>query len=434
MLLVLRRCFPNLTCSKETLGLNVSEGTSYERAKKLVDRIDHIIQNHSGIGVKTLKLHVCPCHNVITASHLNIWLQAAVKSGIVDIAVGFPLDHRPKFNLSCSLLSCARNSLQSISLFSCTFRPTLGIGCFKSLKSVCLIFVQITGEELGCLLSNTISLEELEVSDCDEITFLSIPSHLQHLSILKAFMCKRLHMIQIYAPRLNALFFSGAPVEIFINDPLQLKYMIMHGVFGPGMIQHARTKLLSIAPNLRSLILSSSKEAFNAATLPGKFLHLRHLNIQFCGIAFESYDYFSLVSFLEACPALETFLLACGYSNERQDTTLKDFNADSSHIRRIPEFCHANLKKVSISRFCSAKSLIELTCQIIESASSLRSLVLDSTRGFGPGGTCEYMNKEDVIKALSAVEAVKRYIEGKVPSSVKFKVWEPCRHCHISKL
>ncbi|KAL6656482.1 hypothetical protein ACP70R_007308 [Stipagrostis hirtigluma subsp. patula] len=284
------RCFPNLTFSKETLGLNVSEGTSYERAKKLVDRIDHIIQNHSGIGVKTLKLHVCPCHNVITAGHLNIWLQAAVKSGIIDIAVGFPLDHRPKFNLSCSLLSCAINPLH--------------------LKSVCLTF---------------------------------------HLSILKAFMCKRLHMIQIYAPRLNALFLSGAPVEIFINDPSQLKYMIMHGVFGPGMIQHARTKLLSIAPNLRSLILSSSKEAFNAATLPGKSLHLRHLNIQFCGIAFESYDYFSLVSFLEACPALETFLLACGYSNERQDATLKDSNADSSHIRRIPEFCHANLKKVSIS-------------------------------------------------------------------------------------
>ena len=44
------------------------------------------------------------------------------------------------------------------------------------------------------------------------------------------------------------------------------------------------------------------------------------------------------------------------------------------------------------------------------------------------------MNKGDVIQALKAVDAIKRYIDGKVPSSVKFSVLEPCKRCHIAEL
>ncbi|CAL4970999.1 unnamed protein product [Urochloa decumbens] len=380
------RCFPNLTFNQKTFGLN--EGTSYERAKKLIDRIDHIIRNHSGIGVKALKLDVRHCDKAITADHLDIWLQATIRSGISEISVELPQHHRPEYSLSCSLLSCAGSSLQSISLFSCGFHPTLMIGCLKSLKSVCLNLVRTTGEELGCLFSSRIPLEYVELHNCNEITFLSIPSHLQELSTLKVFMCKRLQIVEIYAPNVTTFLFSGPPMQILISNSSQLKYMIMHGAFYSGMIQYARTKLQSIAPKLETLTLSSSKEAFNTPVLPGKFLHLKRLNIYFSGIGFQSYDYFSLVSFLEACPALETFILSAGeYDNSMHDTT--------PHIRRIPEFHHAKLKKVSINRFSCAKSLIELTCQIIENNSSLRRLVLDTTRGFYPRSTYAYQYRPD---------------------------------------
>ena len=47
--------------------------------------------------------------------------------------------------------------------------------------------------------------------------------------------------------------------------------------------------------------------------MPGEFLYLKHLGISF--VAWNSgfcpdYDYLSLVSFLDACPALETFTLS----------------------------------------------------------------------------------------------------------------------------
>uniref|UniRef100_A0A0E0M4K8 Protein kinase domain-containing protein n=1 Tax=Oryza punctata TaxID=4537 RepID=A0A0E0M4K8_ORYPU len=131
-------------------------------------------------------------------------------------------------------------------------------------------------------------------------------------------------------------------------------------------------------------------------------------NIYFDGTQFQSYDYFSLASFLEACPALESFHIWAGeYDDVWQDPALQDSNSDLLHIRRIPEFSHANLRRVSINRFFPSKSMIELTYLIIENASSLRCLKLDTSYGFYARVMCKKMNKADVIQALEAVDAIK---------------------------
>ncbi|XP_062227911.1 uncharacterized protein LOC133926145 isoform X2 [Phragmites australis] len=425
------RRFPNLTFSWETLGLHMNEG---ERAMKLRNIIHHILENHCGTGVKTVKFLVRPCLNAITANDLDIWLEAAVKSGIEELAVDLPQDHGLEYSFSCLLLSCAARSLQSFSLSYCAFHPTLIIGCLKNLRSVCLRLVHITEEELGCFFSCTISLEKLEVSQCNEITLLKIPSHLQQLSILRVFLCRRLQMIQIYAPKVTTFSFGGPPTRISIRNSPQLKTMAMDGLCYSRMFEFALTRINhSIASNLQTLILSSSSEATNMPASSAKFLHLRHLKICCCG--FLRIDFFSLISFLKASPALETFFLSAGKPFDlRQDSILEDSNADSSHLRRIPEFHHDNLKKVSITGFCSAKSLIELTCQILENSSSLQCLVLDTTNGYNNTGICGYMEKKAVMEALRGVEAIKKYVNGKIPSGVKFVVLEPCDRCHIPKL
>lgn len=40
-----------------------------------------------------------------------------------------------------------------------------------------------------------------------------------------------------------------------------------------------------------------------------KFLHLKHLEIYLVGDISEGYDYFSLISFLDASPVLKTFIV-----------------------------------------------------------------------------------------------------------------------------
>ncbi|PNT67164.1 hypothetical protein BRADI_3g21793v3 [Brachypodium distachyon] len=323
------RSFPNLTFNWKTLGFNLDEDTPYETAKKCEEYmaiIYHILENHSGTGVKTLKLNLCPWGNEVTASHLDRWLQTAVKSGILELVVDLPDDHSPKYNFPCLLLSCAASSIQSLSLSSCAFRPTFIIGCLRNLKSLYLRLVPITEEELECFFSCTISLENLEIYQCNEITFLKIPSYLQRLSILQ---------------------------------------------------------LYSIVSNLHTLVLCSSSEAFYTLGSAHKFLQLRRLKIYCCGSQFQSFDFLSTVSFLEACPVLETFFFSSDqHFGGRQKPTLKDSDADPCHIRKIPGFRHENLKKASITGVRSSKSLIELACQILESCSSLLCLVLDTTSGY----------------------------------------------------
>lgn len=118
----------------------------------------------------------------------------------------------------------------------------------------------------------------------------------------------------------------------------------------------------------------------------------------------------------------------------RRDSIL---GISSGEMRQVPGFRQDNLKAVCITGFCSAKSLVELTSQILQNTPSLQDLVLDTTHGFHNEfvelGKCHIMCNEALTEANNAVEALRMYVEGKVPSSVRLKVWEPCKRCHAGK-
>ncbi|KAM3258770.1 hypothetical protein ACQJBY_050512 [Aegilops geniculata] len=164
------------------------------------------------------------------------------------------------------------------------------------------------------------------------------------------------------------------------------------------------------------------------ALAPSKFLHLKYLSISIH--VHGDHDYFSLVSFLGAAPFLETFILNVRTQLEHTDELLSE---DPSHLRKMLGYRHDKLKEVKISRFYSSKSLVELTCHIIETTASLECLTLDTT-----GGVLRCSNREfskcsflDRIKeAHTAVLVIGKYIVGKVCSRVKLDVVEPCIRCH----
>jgi hypothetical protein len=108
---------------------------------------------------------------------------------------------------------------------------------------------------------------------------------------------------------------------------------------------------------------------------------------------------------------------------------------DSSHMRQIQEHRHEHLKSVTIIGFCSAKSLVELTCHILENAVSLECLTLNTTLGFASRsehspGTCFPMGKAVLMGVPKALSAIQTYIVGKVPSTVRLNVMEPCNLCN----
>lgn len=107
---------------------------------------------------------------------------------------------------------------------------------------------------------------------------------------------------------------------------------------------------------------------------------------------------------------------------------------DPSPLRRMPGHRHDKLKSVTIIGFNSAKSLIELTVHIIENAGSLESLTLDTadcSLGCSDSETkrCSTLGQSTLMEVPRALFAIRRYVEGIVPSAVKLAVLEPCTRC-----
>ncbi|XP_006661407.1 putative F-box/FBD/LRR-repeat protein At5g56810 [Oryza brachyantha] len=419
------RCHPKLTFNENTLGLR-----SCGLEKHFIRRVDDILEKHSGIGLKTFKLLQFP-DNLDICDHVDRWLQFAMTPAIEELTV-IMYEAMLPYNFPCSLLSNGiANSIRSLVLGNCAFHPTVELASWRSLKKLCLSWVCITGPELGCLLSNSFVLEWLELKYCKEIVSLKIPCTLQRLSYLDVFQCKRLRFIKNKAPNLTTFYLSGYNVNLSFGEWSQVKKL---RVCDSRLVRYASDNLPSMMPNLETLSIDSFSEVVNATMLTSKFLCLKFLNISLSGLTFSpSYDYFCLASFFDASPFLETFFLSI--SQQQMEHESKSIVGDFSHMRQIAEHRHEYLKSVVINGFCYSKSLVELTCHILENLVSLEYLTLNTALCFANPfkrrpGLCVPMENKGILKEVPKVLlAIQTYIARKVPSTVRLNVVEPCRMC-----
>nr|TKW33950.1 hypothetical protein SEVIR_2G272500v2 [Setaria viridis] len=369
------RCRPNLYFNTEALGLEANCGRTSRDFTKIVD---HILKKYSDIGLKTFQLAMYGCY-YIESCHLDSWLHLALTLGIEELILATN-SMVPKYNFPLSLLSGkSGNSIRYLRLSFCIFRPTVRLGCFKSLKKLHLYCVGISGDELGYLLPVSVALEQLELAYCNKIICLKIPHVLQRLSCLDVAACHNLQMIKSEAPNLSSLCF-----EWFHH--------------------HVHTSL---------------GEALHIASIPSehsKFCSLKYLNICVPGeVRGPVYDYLSLASFLGASPCLETFILRIHVPEVRVKYGL--FSGDPSHPRQMPEHRYVKLKRAKIIGFYPAKSLLELASHVLETATSLECLTLDTTYC-----SCGRRHSDP---AKCYLVAIKRYFEGKVPSTARLDVEGP---------
>lgn len=112
----------------------------------------------------------------------------------------------------------------------------------------------------------------------------------------------------------------------------------------------------------------------------------------------------------------------------------------SSDLRQMPQYRHHNFQSFEITGFGSAKSLVELTCYILESTTSLQCVTLDTTLlgafkcSESKSKKCFSVTRGTIIEVQKALLAIKTYIKKKVPATVQLTVVEPCRLCHASEL
>lgn len=295
-----------------------------------------------------------------------------------------------------------------------------------------LCYVCITEEQLGCLLHNCFVFRWMQLRQCRPLTCLKIPFHLQQLRYLEVFECRSLQVIGIEAPNLFSFnFHDNHQVQISFGVALQLKKL---GMSHPGAVCYARADLPLSLPNVEDLSLRSHSEMVDTPMLPSKFLHLKYFSVSLCTVTFSpAYDYCSLISFFDASPSLETFFLNVLQKDMKHESIV----GGHSNLRQVPGHHHDNLKTVKIIGFSSAKSLVELTCHIIENATSLECLTLDTTRGHpwdscssNSTGKCLLLRLDFLAEARKGLSAIRTYVEPKVPSRVKLNVVEPGCRCH----
>nr|TKW35610.1 hypothetical protein SEVIR_2G385900v2 [Setaria viridis] len=387
------RCHPNLTLIWALLKWN----------------IDRILRNHSGIGLKTLELNLG--NEDSTFPYIDSWLQVAVRPGLEKL----------------NLYLYKKNSIRDLQLDTCVFRPTSELGPLRRLTGLNLSSVRITGDELECLLSNSLALEQLELYSCKEIIFLKIPCVLQQLNRLTVLDCYRLQTVECKAPNISIIDFSGDNIKLLFGQLLKMKELDMHQ---SDAVCYACAELPSIMPNLETLLIGSGIEVVNEPIT--KFLYLKHLTILISERTFSPpYNYFSLIYFFDASPSLETFFLDVPHEDVKHESV---FGA-SSHLGELPEQQHNCLKIVEIIGFSSAKSLVELTCCIVKNAVSLECLTLDTLRdpwrcSGEANKTCWPISNDELKEASRAVVAIRMYIEHRVAPTSKLTVLEPCTRCH----
>ncbi|KAJ1273200.1 hypothetical protein BS78_06G261000 [Paspalum vaginatum] len=423
------RCHPKLILTEETLGLHQKDGQKVDIARGFTSRVNHILNNHLGAGVKILEF-VTSDYNNFNTWRLNSWLKKAVTPGIEEVTLLLSKINKNKteYNFPCSILLDGRgNSIRYLHLTCCAFHPMVGFDCLRSLTKLHLYKVCITGDELGYLLSSSLALEDLKLRCCREIICLKIPFLLKRLSYLRVSECDMLQVIESSAPNLSTVDLYGEPIQLIFGESSQVKNLKVEYPFEPNVVSYAISKLPFIVPHLETLALDSTCETVDTPMVAHKFLHLKHLNIYLCSDdepGSHVYDYLSLVSFLDAAPALESFALMVDQDEMKQDTFVGDASA-----------------KVEVYGFCSAKSMFELTCHILENAASLESLRLDCIFDEAAGsnnvrcaasklGKCKSIRRRMVLEAHKALNVIKRYIVGRVPSTVKLNVGEPCSRCH----
>ncbi|XP_025801627.1 uncharacterized protein LOC112881147 [Panicum hallii] len=276
------------------------------------------------------------------------------------------------------------------------------------------IFLSITGDELGHLLSDSFALEQLELSFCNNIKCLKVPRVLLRLSYLEVVFCSRLQVIESEAPNLSSCCFRWIHhVRISLGPALHVKKL---EISGSGAFHHGQ--LPTIMPSLQTLTINSlSKKMTSTPSLHSKFHQLKYLNIRIPGETHGPvYDYFSLALFLDASPCLETLILRIHVPESHLKHGL--FSGDPSNLREMPRHGNEKLKRVQIDGFYPAKSLLELARHLLRSATSMGCLALGTNYC-----SCKFGDKDFGKCYLLAIGT---YIEGKVPSTARLDVRWPC--------
>ncbi|PIA52476.1 hypothetical protein AQUCO_01000392v1 [Aquilegia coerulea] len=133
--------------------------SSSGRYRKLVDFITHVMFLHNGILDK-FQMHISmKC----SYKHVDRWILLLARKLVKEFDLGFSGGNR--YNVPSSLFSC--QSLRILKLHHCILKSSSRIKGFNSLVDLDLHGVTFTNETIASLISDSTSLQNLTLIECD---------------------------------------------------------------------------------------------------------------------------------------------------------------------------------------------------------------------------------------------------------------------------
>lgn len=267
--------------------------------KEFVTRVDTILQQHSGKGVEHMKIRF-RLHSK-HADHIDSWVSFAITSKTKKFVINLSGGYRGSFfeRLSyggrimrmvgeetysfpsqffspnnCSHLRC-------LELWSVSLQLPSDFQGLLNLKSLALVDVSITDENVQCMLSKCILLEFLEIAYCSMVTSIRMLRPLDQLMHLVVDICPKLQEIELNCSP-TTLQYSGNMVPLIFASTSRLTNINVVFTKYQSALSYMVTGFPSTLPRLETLILYCYEREVRECPLYGPIMYAKVKFTIFC--------------------------------------------------------------------------------------------------------------------------------------------------------
>ncbi|KAH9782519.1 GPI-anchored adhesin-like protein [Citrus sinensis] len=257
---------------------------------KYISWVNKVLELHRGSRINQFRI----CFRLDAKHKCNItnWVNTAIAKNVRN----FELDLSPGTydNYYEIPQECYKN-LQS----GC------GLSGIKSLRSLTLCAVNVTGEVVEFFIHNCPLLENLRITQSPDLLSLKVVGSSIPLKCLDIQFCYSIKEIEISAPNLLSFKYIGQDINLHVGSLPQLVDVVFHVT---PMVQkmHCIGSIVSYLPQLKTLELDGCNEVF-AQFSQREFPKLMNLNISFTAANQETLLGLSFI--MKACPFLEKLVL-----------------------------------------------------------------------------------------------------------------------------
>ncbi|KAF8005872.1 hypothetical protein BT93_K0219 [Corymbia citriodora subsp. variegata] len=332
---------------------------------KFIGWVNRMLDSHQGSSIRELR--VCYDLNNRSRGYVDEWVAAALTKRVQNLE----LDFSPFLKV--------KNHSTWYTFPSKFIFPTSGCrfdwSCLRSLR---LMFINVTEEILECILSSCPFLELLVIVGSELLSIIKVAGSslsLKHLFIYS----NNLTNIEVSAPNLVSLGYhnetKGAPRVLIQNAPL-LTSVYLGALYDPISIYlHPLWSSLHQLETLH-LCMNLFKDGLEIPQFPVLF-NLRHLT--WIVHTSDTASLLGLISLIEAAPILRYFELKLEWTEPWRRRNAKKVNATPNQY----------LKVVKICGFRGYAVDSEILSYLLERATMLEKIVVDPHTCLTEGTTME---------------------------------------------